>query len=269
MLRRFTLIHLLLGVIFINILMIALFVLALSGVGGLATAWFAKLIGLGTGPQSNYLFLSLLVFVNGAAILGASYLILVPVLSEGQIGSYQALHDTLKRSPHVSDEACGEVLRSLHHDREAMESNRINAMIVFLVGMLLFALIFPALCYNFAHTFEAGIPLFVRNGMPVANADITIDDAVMFGLDQAARAATLFLLDVFGWRIGALSHNLGNFPFTVFVFAFRFALLVSFLTLLASAMKRISQQMFWRGYTSPQGKGEAERAEAEEAAEPA
>lgn len=247
---RFTLVHLLLLLVLVNLGMITLFVLAISGNDSGMVRSFGTLIGADSGSSwSNYLFLTMLLFVNATPILVAALMILFPVLQEGVIVSHRALDKVLRSSPRIDEDARAQVIDGLYSEAAHTRGNRLNAEFIFAIGGVLFFLTFPLFCFTFAQTFPQGTALFVANGVPVSNAQVTLLSALLFTIDQVATVFLLDGLDIFGLSFAQAQANPANPGFGLFVLCYRIAFALILFAGLALLLKRLFQLFFWRGYT--------------------
>jgi len=217
MIRRFTLVRLLLLVILINTVLISLFVFDADRLSTVLPGHF----GAGAESWGNYVFVSLLFLINAVLILGAGFAVVIPTLLDRLAISPSRLKGILTNRAGVSSAACEAVVTAVREEQEEERAQLLGGRWVFRIGALFFILAFPALCFSFARADASGTPLFAdTHGNTVANANVEFNDVVTYTADQVFGAVALDAPEIFAIRFSPLTPNLGNtwMPMAAFLF---------------------------------------------------
>ena len=200
---RFTIVRLLLGVILINIVLTALFVLTVAGDFPLLARLLPGEVGFSAHAWGNYVFLALAVMINAIFVLSCGFAVIVPTIGD--------------------------------HDKDRVLEDTQVARWIFRIGALLFVLAFPVVCYTVAHAESAGAMFVDYEGTAVQNDDVALNDVLRFTADQVISGITFGAPEVFDRQLGNLYINPDEPFMPTVVLIFRIVVTLTFLTALVAA----------------------------------
>ncbi len=235
--RHFTGIRLLLVFVAINTILFLMLVTSMTS----AHPWLARILpgqfAGGVNSSGYWVFFSLVLLVNAVTVLLAGFAVVVPAMLEG-IADVGRLGRLLTDRGGISDDAKESCLAVV---REEAASARQQVSIggwILIAGAVFLVLAFASVTISLVGALPQG-SLFAGASGPIANVEITSVAIWRYTLDQIGGALLLGAPEVYHWHFSELANNVANFPYTNFVLAFRIALLVVVLAILATLARSV------------------------------
>jgi hypothetical protein len=197
---------------------------AVSVTGAHVDMFLEKLLpgtfGPSMGPHmtGNHLLCALLLFVDSLLFLAAGFLLLLGAAGHGLMIGASGFARLLKDAAGLSREDITAASFAVAEEQKA-EIRRVHTgRNLMWIGAVLLLLAFPAVCFTYAQADIGGQPLLQDAGGTIANAALSVEDAVVFAADQLADAVLLDVPRVFQWHLSSLQpghHHTWLRPFVL------------------------------------------------------
>jgi len=230
--RHFTGIRLLLVFVAINTILFLMLVTSMTS----AHPWLARILPGqfegGVNSSGYWVFFSLVLLVNAVTVLLAGFAVVVPAMLEG-IADEDRLGRLLTDRGGISEDAKESCLSVVREEAASARQQVSIGRWILIAGAVFLVLAFAAVTHNFLRALPQDA-MFAGPSGPVPNAGIATAAIWHYTFDQIAGALLLGAPEIYHWHVGDLANNVANIPYTNFVLAFRIALLIVVLAILAT-----------------------------------
>ncbi len=230
--RHFTGIRLLLVFVAINTILFLMLVTSMTS----AHPWLARVLPGqfegGVASSGYWVFFSLVLLVNAVTVLLAGFAVVVPAMLEG-IADEGRLGRLLTDRGGISDDAKESCLAVVREEAISARQQVSIGRWILIAGAIFLVLAFAAVTHNFLRALPQDA-LFMGSLGPVPDVTVTTLSIWRYTFDQIAGALLLGAPEIYHWHFSDLSNNVANIPYTNFVLAFRIALLIVVLAILAT-----------------------------------
>lgn len=231
--KHFTGIRLLLVFVAINTVLFLMLVTSMTS----AHPWLARILPGhfegGVNSSGYWVFFSLVLLVNAVTVLLAGFAVVVPAMIEGTAADERRLARLLTDRGGISDDARDACLAVVREETVSARQQIGIGLWILIAGAVFLVLAFAAVSLSMAGALPDG-EMFAAGSGPVPNSGIASIAIWRYALDQIAGALLLGAPEIYHWHFGDLANNVGNVAYTNFVLAFRIALTVVVLAILAT-----------------------------------
>jgi hypothetical protein len=186
----------------------------------------------GVASSGYWVFFSLVLLVNAVTVLLAGFAVVVPAMLEG-IADEGRLGRLLTDRGGISDDAKESCLAVVREEAISARQQVSIGRWILIAGAIFLVLAFAAVTHNFLRALPQDA-LFMGSLGPVPDVTVTTLSIWRYTFDQIAGALLLGAPEIYHWHFSDLSNNVANIPYTNFVLAFRIALLIVVLAILAT-----------------------------------
>jgi hypothetical protein len=201
-----------------------------------AHPWLARILPGqfegGVNSSGYWVFFSLVLLVNAVTVLLAGFAVVVPAMLEG-IADEGRLGRLLTDRGGISDDARDSCLAVVREEAASARQQVSIGRWILIAGAIFLVLAFAAVTHNFLRALPQDA-LFEGAFGPVPDVTVTTLSIWRYTFDQIAGALLLGAPEIYHWHFSDLSNNIANIPYTNFVLAFRIALLIVVLAILAT-----------------------------------
>jgi hypothetical protein len=165
-------------------------------------------------------------------VLLAGFAVVVPAMLEG-IADEGRLGRLLTDRGGISDDARESCLAVVREEASSARQQISIGRWILAAGAVFLVLAFTAVTHNFLRALPQDA-LFMGSLGPVPDVTVTTASIWRYTFDQIAGALLLGAPEIYHWHVSDLSNNVADIPYTNFVLAFRIALLIVVLAILAT-----------------------------------